>query len=190
MPPRTGPRRKRRAKQAALPERHFTVVRGLRSPEDDTSGAGRGAGYSAVSAHSELATAHRIELDAGHLVLRDAHDTIVHIIAPGEWREARQVTAANPADYSGTDLLPEVLREPLPENREPTEVTRGVDEPEPVPRAGDFIPLTQEEADRRFVPSSPEEAQRILRELHRRLAPDYQDPPDCQSDAPPAPRKD
>ena len=165
MPPRTGPRRRKRVKPS--PARHFAIV----LCDDDP-----------VGALDRLEIAHAIDLDHGHLVLRDEHGAIVRIVAAGEWREARQVTAANPADYSGTDLLPEVIRGPEPE---PTEAPTGG------ARTVEFdTVLARPEEDQRFVPSSPEEAQRILMEIERRLKPDYQDPPDCASDAPPAPRKD
>jgi hypothetical protein len=174
MPPRTGPRRRRRAKQAALPQRHFTIVHG--------------------AAWIDAVDAHRIELEGGHLVLRDHDDAIIQIVAPGRWQEIRQVTAANPAVYSGTDLeetdnapgsgatderIDSMQREEaiLTPPTDPavtsgtSEVTRGI---------------AREQEDRRFVPSSPEEAQRILMEIERRLSPTYQDPPDASSQPPAA----
>jgi hypothetical protein len=149
MPPRTGPRRRKRVRQAPLPERHFTIVHG--------------------AAWVDAVTAHRIELDDGHLVLRDQDDAIVHIVARGHWQEIRPgITAA--------DLLPEVLREPEP--------TFNPETREQATLAGENDPLIPPEEDKRFAPSSPEEAQRILMEIHRRISPDHQDPPDAAT--PPA----
>jgi len=163
MPPRTGPRRKRRPKAGA--PRHFTIIR----DEANT-----------------LAIAHRVELDDGNLVLRDANDAIAWIIARGEWCEIRPAVMADipyPED-ADRDRIDSMQREQATLTNE-NDPALGIG-----PRTVEFDTVRapiREEAER-FVPSSPEEAQRILMEIERRLAPDYQDPPE---DAPPTPlRKD
>jgi len=171
MPPRTGPRSKRRTKASA--PRHLTIIHTSTWLPDTV-------------------IAHSVELDAGHLVLRDQNDAVSRIVAAGEWREIRPTVMADipyPED-ADRDRIDSMQREEATLTNEnapaiPTEVTRGAE-----PRTVEFdtvrAPIREEES--RFVPSSPEEAQRILMEIERRLAPDYQDPPD---DAPPTPlRKD
>jgi len=180
MPPRTGPRRKRRVKAAPpLPARSFELL------------------YS--NDFIEMTSAHTVALNESNLVFSDHDGAITRIIARGHWRECHEVTAA--------DLLPEVLREPAGDQPDravsdtprpaeavadpacpPSEgasVTRSPALPDGYPAvvSGTVIRAIPEDANYRFVPSSPEEAQRVLMELHRRIAPDYQDPPD---EAPPA----
>ena len=171
MPPRTGPRRKKRVKQAPAAPRHFALSRA----DDDEP-----------DAVSREVIAHSLELDAGHLVFRNHDGAISRIIAPGEWREINsftEVTRGVVTDNRAVTSATVATAEPLPENREQATLAS----------EGDLVippehTLKQEmpEEDRRFVPASPEEAQRILRELHRRIAPDYQDPPDAAPPAPPA----
>ena len=165
MPPRTGPRAKRRPKIGA--PRHFTIV--------------HGAAWTAV------AIAHRIELDGGHLVLRDQHDAIIWIVAAGRWQEIRPTVMADipyPED-AGKDRIDSMSREQATLTNENDPAIPS--EPRIVEVDTTLAPKREE--DRRFVPSSPEEAQRILMEIERRLAPDYQDPPDVPN-APPPTRKD
>ena len=149
MPPRTGPRRRKRIKQAPAAARHFVIVR-----TDDTT----------------LVTAHRIELDDGCLILRDEHDAIAWIVAAGDWCEIRPTVIG--------DL-------PLPGSKPANEFFDEPAESAP-PRIVEVDTVLARPEEERFFPSSPEEARRILMEIERRLAPDYQDPPDCASDAPPA----
>jgi len=157
MPPRTGPRAKRRPKIGA--PRHFVIIHTSTWMPD-------------------LVTAHRLELSEGNLVLHDHNDAIGRILARGEWREIRPATMADME-------LPAPPNEP-DERREQATLTNENDPAIPKAPIREEGLRSSEEA--RFVPSSPEEAQRILMEIERRLAPDYQDPPE---DAPPTPlRKD
>jgi len=158
MPPRTGPRRKKgRPKQTA--PRHFAIIR--------------------VDDATDLVVAHAVELDDRNLVLRDENGAACHIIADGEWREIRPATIGDLPGSRPTATLPAEFAE----SAESAESAEGENEPviptEP-PLAGvdRQVAVTSDP----FVPSSPEEAQRILMELRRRLNP--QDP-DAPSVAPP-----
>ena len=167
MPPRTGPRRKRRVKAAPpLLPRHFAILR--------------------VDHTIEPVFVLSVELDDGHLVLRNQAGAIEQIVARGQWREIRPLggpaQAEKPAPSTFANPTPgEALRafEAATESREQATLTNENDLA--------FPPDPPE----RFVPNSPEEAQRILLEIERRLAPDYQDPPeDAPPVAPTPPRKD
>lgn len=135
MPPRTGPRRKKR--QKPTPACHFTIIHTSTWLPDPV-------------------IAHRVELDDGHLVLRDESDAITRIIASGEWREIR------PAMVDDLPLPPEPDEE---------------DSREQATLVGEADLAIPPEEDRRFVPASPEEAQRILMELNRRQGTDHAAPP-------------
>ena len=172
MPPRTGPRRRKRLKPSPPPllPRHFTIIR-----SDHT--------IDPVFVPS-------VELADGCLVLRNQAGAVEQIIANGQWREIRPTAMAGMADMT---LPAEVVRDAPPDepdgNREQATVPLYpaglVNENDPV-----FQPARKEaEAEGRFVPSSPEEAQRILMELHRRIAPDYQDPLEAPADSAAAPPK-
>lgn len=153
MPPRTGPRRKRRKASPPAPLRYFVVVF-----DDGTN---------------DVVIANRLEIADSNLVLHDANDAIFRIVARGEWREIRPATL--------TDL-------PLPPEPEPAddedseEMSR-----EQATLANQADPMIPPEEDRRFAPSSPEEAQRILMEQNRRQGnPDHAAP---AASTPPRPKE-
>ena len=140
MPPRTGPRRKKRTpRQAAVPLRRYCIIRNHDGDDD-------------------IIVAWRVELVDGNLVFRDDTDAVTHILAEGEWRDVHPATA--------DDLpLPAEIVEPdetdIDESREQATLVGEAD-----------LVLPKEEPESRFVPSSPEEAQRILMEMERRLKPE------------------
>jgi hypothetical protein len=152
MPPRTGPRRKKRSRSTpTTAPRHFAVIR-----TSDEVG--------------DIVVAHRVELNDGNLVFRDQNDAISHILAEGEWRDV------HPASVADMPLEPDE-----PDEEMSREQATLVGEHDLV------IPPEEPPAeDRRFVPSSPEEAQRILMEMQRRLKPQ----PDPDAPPPPAPPRD
>jgi hypothetical protein len=138
MPPRTGPRRKKR--QKATPPtaaRHFAIIRNHDGDDD-------------------IVVAHRVELDDGHLIFRDHADAITHILAEGEWRDVHPATIGDmPVPLTTAGLPPDEPANEFPDADESREQATLVGEAD----------LVLQEA---RVPSSAEEAQRILMEQTRR----------------------